>query len=130
MVTLAALAVAAPAFATPPSSTITAPHSPAHLTRQPNAMELVWRRYAAHPRQDEHIVLDCVIDTDQRLKPCDVVELAPQDKVFEQAALAALTPARMAPPVENGAPVPTAHVEVTIDYLAESGAIRWMWIYQ
>jgi hypothetical protein len=112
--------------ASAPTIQLTAPGADAHaqLIRPPNEMERVWPGWARRNGKPEHVVLDCVIADDGRLKPCAVVEEAPTGHGFAAAALSAIAPARMRAPSAN------AHVEITIDYLGDVDRIRWMWIYE
>jgi TonB family protein len=88
----------------------------AEWIRAPRSADMVWPGVAWYGHISGRAVLDCVIASNGKLKPCAVVEDAPKGRGFADAAISFLEPAKMRPPTVDGAPVPDAHVHMTVDF--------------
>jgi len=88
----------------------------AEWIRAPRSADMVWPGIAWYGHISGRAVLDCVIASNGKLKPCAVVEDTPKGRGFASAAISFLEPAKMRPPMVDGAPVPDAHVHMTVDF--------------
>ncbi len=99
----------------------------AEWIREPRLADMVWPGVAWYGHISGHAVLDCVIASDAKLRPCAVVEDTPAGRGFAQAAITFLEPAKMRPPVVDGAPVQNAHVRMTVDFDGAQRGVKFMW---
>ena len=99
----------------------------AEWIRAPRLADMVWPGVAWYGHISGHVMLDCVIAADAKLRPCAVVEDTPAGRGFAQAAISFLEPAKMRPPMVARAPVPDAHVRMTVDFDGAQRGVRFVW---